>query len=160
MQIGRSAWWWTSDKNGDAWAYSLKENGEEKEGQKTAECQNDGSLCQGLDFWKPNDAPTGSYGTKERFLEASLASGYKFRVTAFERTDDQARVTIKNEGVAPLYRDAYVAVNGTRGGRSLKGLLPGESATVTIPATGNLDLTIESDFTVSGRPIGYLADLN
>ena len=113
-----------------------------------------------VSFMIANDAPTGSYGTKERFLEASLASGYKFRVTAFERTDDQARVTIKNEGVAPLYRDAYVAVNGTRGGRSLKGLLPGESATVTIPATGNLDLTIESDFTVSGRPIQYQADLN
>ncbi|MBP5351074.1 MAG: hypothetical protein J6Y56_03845 [Fibrobacterales bacterium] len=112
-----------------------------------------------VSFMIANDAPTGSYGTKERFLEAALASGYKFRVTAFERTDDQARVTIKNEGVAPLYRDAYVAVNGTRGGRSLKGLLPGESATVTIPATGSLKLTIESDFTVSGRPIGYLADL-
>ena len=52
-----------------------------------------------------------------------------------------------------------MAVNGTRSGRSLKGLLPGESATVTIPATGSLKLTIESDFTVSGRPIGYLADL-
>ena len=112
-----------------------------------------------VSFMIANDAPTGSYGTKERFLEAALASGYKFRVTAFERTDDQARVTIRNEGVAPLYRDAYVAVNGTRGDRSLKGLLPGESATVTIPATGSLKLTIESDYTVSGRPIGYLADL-
>ena len=35
MQIGHSAWWWTSDKNGDvAWAYRLKDNGELKEEQK------------------------------------------------------------------------------------------------------------------------------
>ena len=113
-----------------------------------------------VSFMIANDAPTGSYGTKERFLEAALASGYKFRVTAFERTDDQARVTIKNEGVAPLYRDAYVAVNGTRSGNSLKGLLPGASLTVTVPATGTLKVTIESDYTVSGRPIQYQADLN
>ena len=112
-----------------------------------------------VSFMIANDAPDGSYGTKDRFLEASLASGYKFRVTSFERTDAKARVTIVNEGVAPLYRDAWVAVNGTRGGASLKGLLPGDSLTATIRATGDLELAIESDNTVSGRSIGYLADL-
>ena len=112
-----------------------------------------------VSFMIANDAPDGSYGTKERFLEAALASGYKFRVTSFERTDAKARVTIVNEGVAPLYRDAWVAVNGTRGGASLKGLLPGDSLTATVRATGDLELAIESDNTVSGRSIGYLADL-
>ena len=112
-----------------------------------------------VSFMIANDAPEGSYGTKDRFLEAALASGYRFRVTSFERTDAKVRVTIVNEGVAPLYRDAWVAVNGTRGGASLKGLLPGDSLTATIRATGDLELAIESDHTVPGRPIAYNADL-
>ena len=103
-------------------------------------------------------AVAGSYGTPAHFLQGALASGYKFRVTSFERTSSKARATVKNEGVAPIYRDAWVAVNGTRASRSLKGLLPGDSLTVTIPATGELDLAIECDHTV-GRPIQYLANL-
>ena len=112
-----------------------------------------------VSFMIANDAPDGSYGTKERFLEAALASGYKFRVTSFESAGTRARATVKNEGVAPIYRDAYVAVNGTRASRSLKGLPPDSSLTVTVPVSRDgLELTIESDYLV-GRPIEYNADL-
>ena len=38
-------------------------------------------------------------------------------------------MTVTNRGVAPIYHDAYLAVNGVRSERSLKGLLPGESRT-------------------------------
>ena len=112
-----------------------------------------------ITYMLAGSAANTTYGTTELFLQGALASGYKFRVTAFERTSSKARATVKNEGVAPIYRDAYVAVNGTRASRSLKGLLPGDSLTVTIPATGELELTIECDHTV-GRPIQYLADLD
>ena len=102
----------------------------------------------------------GDHGSEADVLRGSLASGYKFRVTSFARTATQAKVTVKNEGVAPIYRDAYIAVNGTRGGESLKGLLPGDSVTAMIPATGDLELAIECDHTLPGRPIQYLADLH
>ncbi|MBP5189223.1 MAG: hypothetical protein J6Z50_08835 [Fibrobacterales bacterium] len=111
-------------------------------------------------FMLASNAPKGSYGTPTHFLNAALASGYKFRVTAFETDGTQVRATVTNEGVAPIYRDAYVAVDGIRASKSLKGLLPGESQTVKIPASGNSPtLTIESDHLV-GRAIQYLADLN
>ena len=106
-----------------------------------------------------NDMLQGGYGSEENVLRGSLATGYKFRVTSFARTSTKAKVTVKNEGVAPIYRDAYIAVNGTRGGESLKGLLPGDSVTAMIPATGALTLAIECDHTLPGRPIEYLADL-
>ena len=110
-------------------------------------------------FMIANDAPEGRIGTAARFLEASRSAGYRFRVTSFERAGTKARATVKNEGVAPIYRDAYVAVNGTRSNVSLKGLLPDSSLTVTVPVSGDgLELTIESDYLV-GRPIEYNADL-
>ena len=112
-----------------------------------------------ITFMIANDAPGGRIGTAARFLEASATTGYRFRVTSFESAGTRARATVKNEGVAPIYRDAYVAVNGTRASRSLKGLLPDSSLTVTIPVSGDdLELTIESDYLV-GRPIEYNADL-
>ena len=110
-------------------------------------------------FMIANDAPEGRIGTAARFLEASRSAGYRFRVTSFERAGTKARATVKNEGVAPIYRDAYVAVNGTRSNVSLKGLLPDSSLTATVAVSGDdLELTIESDYLV-GRPIEYNADL-
>ena len=101
----------------------------------------------------------GSYGSTSDLLQGALKSGYKFRVTAFRTNGSQTQVTVKNEGVAPLYRDAYVAVGGTRSTTSLKGLLPGESLTATIPVSGDGKTpAIECDHTV-GRPIEYNANL-
>ncbi|MBO7130795.1 MAG: hypothetical protein J6V65_01460, partial [Fibrobacterales bacterium] len=101
----------------------------------------------------------GSYGTASHLLQGALASGYKFRVTSFRTDGSQTQVTVKNEGVAPLYRDAYVAVGGTRASETLKGLLPGSSLTVTIPVSGDGKTpTIESDHLV-GRAIEYNASL-
>jgi hypothetical protein len=98
--------------------------------------------------------------TMDRIREHSLACGYRFRVTAFEASDTAARVTVTNSGVAPIYYDAFVAVNGVRARESLKGLLPGEERRLTIPSGGaSPKLTIECDRLVPGQRIEFEADL-
>ena len=92
---------------------------------------------------------------------AGLACGYKFRIQAFEASPSSARVTVTNTGVAPIYHDAFLAVNGVRSARTLKGLLPGESRTDEIPAGGTAPiLTIKSDRLVAGQSIDFAADLS
>ena len=102
----------------------------------------------------------------ERIREAGMACGYRFRVAEFKASPSQAVVVIQNTGIAPIYHDAFPAVDGTRAGDSLKGLLPGQSKTFTIPlrvagesATSPPILTIDSDRLVPGQRIEYDADL-
>jgi len=98
--------------------------------------------------------------TMERIREHSLACGYRFKITNFEANDTTARVTVTNMGVAPIYYDAFVTINGTRAKDSLKGLLPGETHQFIIAAGGtNPALTIESDRLVPGQRIEYEANL-
>lgn len=105
-----------------------------------------------------NDQP--GYQTLARIRQAGMATGYRFKITSFSASADQSRVTVTNSGIAPLYADAYVAVNGVRAGRSLKGLLPGQSLSVTVASGGqNPRLTIQCDRLVNGQAIGYEADL-
>lgn len=100
------------------------------------------------------------YQSAERIRESGQALGYRFRVTRFEASPTQSRVTISNAGIAPIYHDAYATVNGTRARESLKGLLPGKERTFTIPSGGmNPQLTITSDRLVPGQMIQYEADL-
>jgi hypothetical protein len=67
---------------------------------------------------------------------------------------------VKNRGIAPIYYDAYVTINGVRATQSLKGLLPSASITLTINAGGlSPVLTIESDRLVNGQEIQFSADL-
>jgi len=111
-----------------------------------------------LSFIIGDDQPR--FQPPERIREAGLACGYRFRVTRFEASRAQSRVAIENRGIAPLYHDAYPAVNGVRSPASLKGLLPGESRDFAIAAGGEHPvLTIESDRLVPGQRIEYEADL-
>lgn len=106
-----------------------------------------------------NDQPL--YQPMARIREAGLACGYKFRITAFFSNDEMARVTVLNTGFAPIYRDAFVAVNGVRATTSLKLLAPGKSATFDIPGGGAAPaLTIECDHLVAGQSIDFEADLD
>jgi hypothetical protein len=67
---------------------------------------------------------------------------------------------VTNRGVAPIYHDAYLAVNGVRAERSLKGLLPGESRTDEIGSGGESpQLSIVSDRLVPGQMIEFEANL-
>jgi hypothetical protein len=98
--------------------------------------------------------------TMDRIREHGLACGYRFRVTSFESGVGASRVTVANPGVAPIYHDAYVAVNGVRAGESLKLLAPGQSRQFTIAAGSTTPvLTIEADRLVPGQVIGFEADL-
>jgi hypothetical protein len=111
-----------------------------------------------ISFMIGNDQPR--YQRMDRIRSAGLACGYQFRIQAFEASPSRSRVTITNTGIAPIYHDAFVAINGFRASRSLKGLLPGESQTNEIGAGGTSPkLSIESDRLVPGQSIEFAADL-
>ena len=100
------------------------------------------------------------YRGMDRIREAGMACGYKLRVIGFEANAARSRVTVTNAGVAPLYHDAFVAVNGTTAGESLRGLLPGERRVYTVGAGGDAPrLTIACDRLVPGQEIEFEADL-
>ena len=105
-----------------------------------------------------NDQP--SYQTDQRIQEAGMANGYKFEVTEFVASATQSKVTVRNNGIAPIYYEAFVTVNNVRANESLQSLLPGESREYLIEAGGdNPQLTIESDRLVRGQEIQFDADL-
>ena len=111
-----------------------------------------------ISFMIGNDQPR--YQPIDRIRSAGLACGYKFRIQAFEASPSRSHVTITNTGIAPIYHDAFVTVNGFRALRSLKGLLPGESRTDEIGAGGTSPkLSIECDRLVPGQTIEFAADL-
>lgn len=105
-----------------------------------------------------NDQP--QYRTNERIKSAGMANGYKFRIIDFRATQSQSRVTVANTGIAPIYYDAYVTVNGVRAQMSLKGLLPSQNQEFLVASGGNDPvLTIECDRLVQGQAIQFEADL-
>ena len=104
-----------------------------------------------------NDAPRGNYFSPERVTQAGIASGYTFAVTSCETNGVNSRVTVRNNGMAPIYRDAYVTVNGKRSEQSLRGLLPGEELVCTVKkAVATADnVRITSDFILPTQEIQY-----
>jgi hypothetical protein len=101
-----------------------------------------------------NDQP--DYQTPERIKTASMASGYKFKIVRLQTASDTSVFEILNYGVAPIYYDAYVAVNGIRATESLKLLAPGETKIFSV-STGaeNAKITIECDKLVPGQEIQF-----
>lgn len=95
----------------------------------------------------------------ERIKEHSLACGYLFKICAFEASMNESRVTVTNRGVAPVYYDVFVVVNGIRAKASLKHLQPGETREFNVASGGaNPRLTIECDRLVKGQQITFDAD--
>jgi hypothetical protein len=106
-----------------------------------------------------NDQP--AYQSIGRIKSAGMASGYRFRINAFSSSDDSSIVEVENTGVAPLYFDAYMAVNDVRAKESLKHLAPGSTLTCRIPSGGEAPKpTIECDRLVDGQTIEFEADLD
>lgn len=108
-----------------------------------------------------NDQP--EYQSAKRITQAAMSMGYRFQIKDFQVKKGEAKVLIANVGVAPIYRDAYVAVGGHRGEYSLKALMPGNEAWVSVAAE-DIDtssaVTIECDHLVSGQKgIEYEADI-
>lgn len=108
-----------------------------------------------------NDQP--SYHPLERIKEASMASGYSYEVTDFLISDTVAKISVKNTGIAPIYYDAFVTVNGTRSLVSLKTLFPDEIKEYTISFSETIqstNLSIESDKILDTQEIQFNANLN
>jgi len=108
-----------------------------------------------------NDQP--GKQTDERITEAAMSMGYRFRIEDYRMKEGTgAAVKITNEGVAPIYRDAFVSVDGVRGEYNLRNLLPGESEWVEIPLK---DISSKSapailcDHLVPGQQIQFAADV-
>ncbi len=106
-----------------------------------------------------NDQPL--YQPAERIKQAGMASGYLFKIVSFLSKQDSSLVTVKNVGVAPIYYDAYITVDGVRSPVSLKLLAPGDSIVCAVAAgSDDPQLTIESDRLVEGQSIEYLGTEN
>ena len=113
-----------------------------------------------ITFMISNDAPRGDVATPERFREGSMATGYRFVVRKCETDGSTTRLHVANEGVAPLYRDAWFAIGTTRSATSLRGLLPDEEIVVEIPAAPQADgsdIQIVSDHILLGQQIEFEA---
>jgi len=107
-----------------------------------------------------NDQPR--YQKMARIKEASMSMGYKFQIRDFRIKDDKAAILIANIGVAPIYRDAFVAVEGIRGDYSLKNLMPGEEVWVEVNGKSISKQSvpqIECDHLVPGQKIEYDANI-
>ena len=107
-----------------------------------------------------NDSPGAIYGTSERMKDASMLCGYRFRIEDFRTKGDTAAVKIKNTGIAPIYKDAFVTVDGIRSEFSLKYLLPDSTLWVKVSSPNKeYKLTIESDFILKSQRIEYEANI-
>ena len=103
------------------------------------------------------------YQQKERIRQASMFAGYRFRVTKAVQIGETLRLTVTNEGIAPIYRDAYFVAGKKRSATSLKGLLPDEELVCDIRHVDFEDLkqiTIRCDAILPTQKIEFAADLN
>ena len=114
-----------------------------------------------ITFMITNDAPGGSYGTVDRFREAGMAVGYSFRVLRCATNGEETRLAVTNDGIAPLYRDAYFAIDDVQSETSLAGLLPQDTLLLSIPAglANGEQLQIVSPNILPGQTIEFAADL-
>lgn len=112
-----------------------------------------------ISYMLANNAPGSKHATVDRFQEAALASGYQFRVLQCVTNGSETRLSVTNQGVAPIYRDAYFAIGQHRSTMSLKGLLPQDTLKVTIPAglSKAEDLHITSPYILSTQEIEFAA---
>jgi len=114
-----------------------------------------------ISFMICNDAIGGRYATPTRFKEGSMVCGYRFRLTSCRVQSDSTWLTFTNDGIAPLYKDAYPAIGTMRSATSLKGLLPGHERTCIIrtPLTNADDLQIVCDYILPTQSIQFNANI-
>ena len=112
-----------------------------------------------ISFMIANDATGSIHGSVDRFREAGIAVGYNFYVYNCRTNGSETRLVVTNQGVAPLYRDAYFQIGDAQSNVSLRGLLPGESLDIIIPAgtTDGKDITIVSPHILPTQKIEFEA---
>ena len=112
-----------------------------------------------ITYMTGNDQP--GYQSLDRIKTASLNSGYKFKLNSFQTKQDSSIIEVVNLGVAPIYVDAYLTVNGVRSTESLKFLAPDETKTFHIAAGGtNPVVSIESDDILPTEEIQFFGTIN
>jgi len=114
-----------------------------------------------ITFMIANDAPHGGVATHERFRDGSMATGYRIEVKQCETNGSSTRLLVTNKGIAPLYRDAWFAINSTRSAISLRGLLPDDERWIEIPTIPHADgsnIQIVSDAILPQQTIEFIAD--
>lgn len=103
-----------------------------------------------------NDATRGAYFSPERATEAGIAAGYSFKILSCETNGTDSRIKVTNSGIAPIYRDAYITVDGVRAEESVCGLLPGEERTYMVKAVASpTNVRITSDFILPLQQIEF-----
>ena len=115
-----------------------------------------------ITFMIANDAPRSGVATPARFRRGSMATGYRFVVKQCETDGTSTRMLVTNEGIAPLYRDAWFAIGSVRSETTLRGLLPDEERWVEIPAVPSADgsdVQIVSDCILPQQSIEFIADI-
>lgn len=158
--IGKGARWQTGVCGGEISYYSSKDQKEflNPDGIYSHTWEEQAAKYH-ITFMIANDAPNGSYGTAARFREASMASGYRIVVKQCLTNGSTTRLLVTNEGIAPLYRDAYFAIGDVRSTESLKGLIPGTEKWVEIAAPADATkLHIVSDCILSQQEIEFEAN--
>lgn len=111
-----------------------------------------------MSFIIGNDQP--GKQTEERIKEAAMSMGYRFEIRDFRvKEGEGALVRIANVGVAPIYRDTYVQVEGVRSRENLRDLMPGEEMCILIPCRASAASipSIACDHLVTGQQIEYEA---
>ncbi len=113
-----------------------------------------------ISFMIGDDQP--SFQPPNRIREAGMALGYRFRVTKLEAASSEVRIAIANQGIAPIYFDAYPTIDGIPSSTSLKGLLPGQLIECAVAYQGEHPekVTISSPRLVKGQQIQFDADCN
>ena len=111
-----------------------------------------------LTFIIGNDQPR--YQKMSRIRSAGTATGYRFRIRQFRIKEGVgAAVLIENAGVAPIYRDAFLAVDGTPSDFNLRTLMPARQVWLEIPLPSVTDastLSISCPHLVPGQEIGFI----
>ena len=111
-----------------------------------------------ITFMIANDAPHGGVATPMLFREASMATGYRFVVKQCQTNGSITRLLVTNQGVAPLFRDVWFAIDDIRSATSLRGILPGQELWIEIPAVPSADgqdIHIESDCILPSQSIEF-----
>ena len=113
-----------------------------------------------LSYILGNDQP--QYRKLDQIASASMNTGYRFKVTSAKIEGNILRLNVTNVGVAPIYRDAYLAAGNKRSQKSLIGLLPGESLECVVSEIEDRDLaeiSIQSDAILKSQEIQFEANL-
>lgn len=113
-------------------------------------------------FMGGNVEPANPYCTPERVKQASMATGYRFVVKKCATNGIKTLLLVCNEGIAPIYRDAYFAIGDVRSETSLMGLLPNDDLWVeiaTVPRPDGEDIKIVSDYILPQQEIEFDAYL-